>query len=295
MKEQIMNIISKMVTERMEVECEVEFKKVEKNNGVVLQAIVIKEAGENVLPTIYIDEMILAVERKEKEIKDVVEEILFLHKKKRYAGKFGEIVEDMSKESIIKNAVYQLVNRQKNAARLENSPHKDMLDLTALYRVILGDCEEGTASFIVSNALCEKLEIGAVELDEAAIKNTAERCDFKIMSIGAVMANMAGIHEVMLPESDIPMYVLTNADGIHGATILMYKEYLEELSDKLQDDLYILPSSIHEVLAIPSSLGDPQMLTEMVGEVNATEVDAEEVLGNQIYKYIRETGELEVM
>ena len=48
-------------------------------------------------------------------------------------------------------------------------------------------------------------------------------------------------------------YVVTNAMGINGAAVILYQNVLEKIADRLKGDYYILPSSIHEVLAIQCS------------------------------------------
>lgn len=90
------------------------------------------------------------------------------------------------------------------------------------------------------------------------------------------------------------MFVLSNERKINGASIILYNEQLAELSDKLSDDLLIMPSSIHEVLAVPASSMDAIDLKQMVREVNDTEVSEQEILGYSVYRYNRETGTIEV-
>jgi len=45
--------------------------------------------------------------------------------------------------------------------------------------------------------------------------------------------------------------VLTNKKKQHGAATILYKDVLKKLRDELDKDIYILPSSIHEVLLFP--------------------------------------------
>ena len=73
-----------------------------------------------------------------------------------------------------------------------------------------------------------------------------------------------------------------------------YKEYFAEVASKLKSDLYVLPSSIHEVIAVPTEGYEPWSLTKMVGEINDKEVAEEEVLGDSIYRYSLMTGNLSI-
>ena len=65
----------------------------------------------------------------------------------------------------------------------------------------------------------------------------------------------------------------------------MYEEPLHELAEKIGSDLYILPSSIHEVIAVSADFGSPDELAEMVYEINMDQVDINDRLSNQVYCY----------
>ena len=68
-------------------------------------------------------------------------------------------------------------------------------------------------------------------------------------------------------------------------------EVLSEVAEKFDNDLYILPSSIHECIALPAE-GDVLMVAEMVKVVNSTEVLPEEVLSDSVYKFDRKEKRL---
>lgn len=75
-----------------------------------------------------------------------------------------------------------------------------------------------------------------------------------------------------------------------GATVLLYDDILKELSDLFEKDLIILPSSIHEVLILAADENDRQNLdhyTAMVKEVNASQLQDEEILSDHAYYYCR--------
>ena len=101
------------------------------------------------------------------------------------------------------------------------------------------------------------------------------------------------IDELFTPE-EIPMFVITNDLKLNGAASIYYSDVLEKIAEKLRDDLYILPSSIHEVIAIPSKYGDLESLSTMVKEVNSTQVAEEEQLSDNVYLYTASTKELHI-
>ena len=57
--------------------------------------------------------------------------------------------------------------------------------------------------------------------------------------------------------------------------------------------MYILPSSIHEVIMIPADrIDDPQKLSSMVHEANTTVVSTGDVLSDSVYYYDRKKDQI---
>ena len=55
----------------------------------------------------------------------------------------------------------------------------------------------------------------------------------------------------------------------------------------MESDFYILPSSVHEMILIPLFTDDMESLSQMVKEVNATQLKPEDVLSDHAYVYRR--------
>ena len=80
---------------------------------------------------------------------------------------------------------------------------------------------------------------------------------------------------------------------MNGASVMLYKDPLRDFANYMGHDLYILPSSIHEVILIPAYDHDSyDELTSMVKEVNSTQLSKEEILSDHVYFYSRETGQI---
>lgn len=207
----------------------------------------------------------------------------------RYAKKLTE------KEYILANVEYQLVNAERNIERLQDVPGKKIADLVAIYITVVNNSEKGFTSYVLSNKCLEAVGISIEELDAAASRNT-QRVGFVVKTMSEVILELIEMSDKIAAEMNggPRIYVLTNSRGINGANILLYKEQLEKVAERIMGDFYILPSSIHELLAIPEEDIDVKYLREMVKTVNDNEVLPEEILGYKIYKYSRKTGEIEV-
>ena len=101
--------------------------------------------------------------------------------------------------------------------------------------------------------------------------------------------------DVLFPENDDYMHVCGNSDKMFGATQMLVPQALEKVADTLGDSFYILPSSIHEFIAIRESRVDSvDELKNMVQDVNRTEVADNEILSDNVYFYNRVTKELAI-
>ena len=99
--------------------------------------------------------------------------------------------------------------------------------------------------------------------------------------------------EIGEDEKQDVMYVLTNSLRNYGAACLFYPHVLEMVGEMLKEDYYVLPSSVHEVIIVPESKAlDADEMSEMVVEINETQVEPEEVLSDHAYFYQRDSKKL---
>ena len=80
---------------------------------------------------------------------------------------------------------------------------------------------------------------------------------------------------------------MTNKYQINGASVLLYNGLLDGLAEKLGTDLYVIPSSIHELIIMPAEDGSLSLskLSDMVKEINENHVKEEEILSDCAYYY----------
>ena len=89
------------------------------------------------------------------------------------------------------------------------------------------------------------------------------------------------------------MYVVSNKKNLFGASAILYSDYLEEWAEELECDLYVIPSSVHELLVMPVAHAySGEEITEMIREINRTQVAREEILSDHVYIYRRNEGRI---
>lgn len=77
------------------------------------------------------------------------------------------------------------------------------------------------------------------------------------------------------------MVVITNHNKIYGAISLLFCE--DELHEKLGDDIIIIPSSVHEVIAVSAMGVFTAQLDSFIRKTNKELVEKHEILSNHYY------------
>lgn len=93
-------------------------------------------------------------------------------------------------------------------------------------------------------------------------------------------------------EENVMLYILCTPQPASGAAVLLNRDAMQKASDAIGGDLFILPSSIHEVLLVSSVGLRPEELEGLVQSMNRSEVRPEEVLSNHVYRYDCQTKQL---
>ena len=86
------------------------------------------------------------------------------------------------------------------------------------------------------------------------------------------------------------MAVFTNRSRFYGAAGLLLLGMMEEYAKKMGSNLFLIPSSVHELILIPDDGRLPaKALNQMVKEVNREEVLPMDQLSGHVYYYDRES------
>ena len=198
-----------------------------------------------------------------------------------------EVLKKIAKKSLF----VKLVNTERNESLVEQSISKEFLDLSAVVRVVLKMDKEGMSSMALSKGDAEILGMTEEEIYAAALANTLRLFPPKLMNLGRYVEMRIGA-ELPLGEDEVTTYILTNQKEVDGAIYFMSPEVVGAIAEALEDDLYILPSSVNEVLLVRASeLEDGvDKLKEMVRDANETVVAEKDILSYNVYHYDKEHG-----
>lgn len=293
------SFIKEIITERMGQGYSIRIFKVMKNNSLELDSLVVLKDGKNFAPNIYLniyyDSYISGT-----PIIEVADRICMIYK--HCAIPIVQEDFEYTLELMKPYIFFRLVSFERNKKLLKQIPHIRYLDLAITFHCLVRSEAEGIGTIRITNDHIEQWGIACDELKELACHNTKRLFPPTIRTMEEVIKELIsneedgdnGWYDYDRPEGELyPMYILTNEKGINGASCLLYKDIIREFAQLIDSDLYILPSSIHEIILVPlKDLKDKDRFQSMVEDINIYQVPPEEILSDHVYVYSKEKDEI---
>lgn len=262
-----------------------------KNNGTRRTGLTISRIGTNISPTIYLEEYYhqyqdgMSIEHIACNIVELYHEIKFEHS--------WEVQQLQDFERIKSQIVYKLIHRSQNKKLLEDIPFIPYLDLAIVFFVLLETTEHGTATITITKEMQRVWDVPSLTLYQLASINTPKLLPAEFKPMRTVICEMLGSKQTEDDLEDNHMYILSNTLRHLGASCILYNHVLEDIGNQLDEDFYILPSSIHETIILPARFSPAKSsLDEMIEEINLTQLDEEEILSNRAYYYDHQKNKL---
>lgn len=280
----------KVVIEKLKkdlgVEYDIKEQDVVKINHVEKFGICVSNGQSDLMPVIYIEEFYDRYINGEsmEDIIDVFKKIIDESGEQEF---LAENFQNMLCWEKVKNQLKaKVVNTQRNIEMLKKMPHVVLADLSIVFHVELAQTQNGIASIQINNLLMKQLGVDSNTLYQQAVDNMEE--EYTLRSLSGIITGE--------DETEDGMWVLSNKSCICGAVEIVCDKVKNDLVDKFGNrNLYILPSSIHELILVPiSDKFEPEMLLEMVVQINATEVEDKDFLADSVYIFDAETKEISI-
>lgn len=180
-------------------------------------------------------------------------------------------------------------------------PHREYLDLAIVYRFIVDIGENGITSVMIRNTVATMFGLTETQLFQFAAENTRRMFPPVVKSMQTVIKDLLYNGGLDLDSEDVEiledflesisqeeqLYVIGNPRNTNGAISILYEDVLYHLAQKVDSDLYIMPSSVHECIATSSKNGTVETFASMVESVNMSDVPLTDRLSNQVYYYDR--------
>lgn len=251
---------------------EVEIEEIKKN-GLTFTGICEKNA--KVVPIVYLNDFYEEYETGKKNFLEIVKEIneIMDAEVPSYDLNF------LGNYDIVKEKLFLRSFHYENLP--EDCIYTQTKDLCGVPYILLDE----NSSTIVKKAMLNEWGVDEKTLILDTLKSQYNM-GYECISLIEMIKKETGM-DISETENAYPMYILTNSRKIHGAGIIFNEKIMKEVENIVGKKFYILPSSIHEVLLVPSNFTKEKYehLTQMVGEVNSECVSEEEILSDHAYYY----------
>ena len=276
---------------------DIQIQQIRKNNGVLLDGLIIGKAKNSVAPTIYLNSYYMDYSQG-KSIDKILEDIMFIYKENSDVN-LGEMRKLLDFSNLKDRVAFKLIQKEKNQELLKEIPYFEFLDLAVVFYLLLDENHGGQMTALIHNSHMEQWGLTIKELSCFAKKNTPVLLPPEIRTMEEVIRDIFtkqlsefsdDLFEDLfgMDQSNPSIYVLSNKNQINGAVCILYEDLLKHFAEEQKSDIIILPSSVHETLLILDRENlKYEELKEMVCQINQSEVPEEDMLSNSIYRYER--------
>lgn len=257
-------------------------------NGTVKHSVEVSNAESGVFPCVNLDKYYMQY-KSDEDIDTLLEKIV-LDCKSEVSVKLTDISDFTYWENIKTRIFARLINTEKNVSLLSEIPNREYLDLSLVYYVRIETEQQGEYGMIqIRNWHMLQWEVDENILFQTARENLSGKEEALLESMAEILNSYLGT-----ADNGIHMYVLGNTSRLNGAVQMCNRELLHKIAENFKDDVWILPSSIHEVVLLPAGCAEngAEGLADIVREVNDTQVEANEILSYHVYLYRRDTNEV---
>lgn len=186
------------------------------------------------------------------------------------------------------------VNWELNEKQLQSRPHLRKLDLALCFYIQMHMADGSACSCEVTQGLADLWQTSAEDLYQRALENITRDWEILFQPLDDILWPEDPDEGCCPGELAAPMdpaariFILSSRENCAGAVLMFISDRIRQLAEIEQRDIFILPSSIHEVLLLADNHEmNAKSLKEIVMSVNRSTVDAQEVLSDHVYRYIR--------
>ncbi len=300
MVENFINDVKERVCSKLkDRNCIVKLNPVVKINKIHKTGITILNEGESAAPTLYFEDFYPLYERG-CSIDEIADKIIAINDAQKNTipvefMKMGDF------EYAKKNITLKLINAEENRTILDDVPHiiYSDLGLAIIFEITVIDqsSKEIMSARIPTNVMNE-WNTDTDELFELGRENTVRMMGVYIKEMKEAFDDLTQDGAIRIDDelyralSDVyrmPIYMLTNNYKLYGAVNIFIDGVLRGVSDMLEDDICIIPSSMHEVLLIPLRLVDClDDINAMICGITEDALPKQDFLSGNCYIYSRQ-------
>ncbi|MCI9126773.1 MAG: hypothetical protein HFG28_06210 [Eubacterium sp.] len=159
------------------------------------------------------------------------------------------------------------------------------------YPVVVRRMEDIVSEMILNDILGDEEWVDAYddEYDEDCISEDTEYGEYTYGELKGIVREEVENLKI----DDLNMYVMSNTMKLNGAACITYPGAIRDFALEHNSDVYIIPSSVHELILIPDIKCSIDTINDLIKDVNRRQLDPVEILSDHAYIYRLKTGEIE--
>lgn len=179
----------------------------------------------------------------------------------------------------------RLVNPKFQSERLKGVPFTPFCDMAITYHILVQKTRTSVVSVRVTDEMFKGYGITIERLHEDALRNSPRLFPDRHEPVISILQNLP-------PElawyGDSTLIFISNTDIVSGAAAICYDDVLKKIAEKVNANLYIIPSSTEECLALSEKSGvSLENVQKTLMKVNANMEDPSQQLSDHLYYYDR--------
>ena len=258
---------------------EIIYRRVTKHNRKNLHGVILQFPDSAAAPTFYLEDLYDAY-LKGTSADELADSLISFAKENKLGTLPGNIDLD-DYEHAKRNLGLCVLGLERNREYLSEMIYEEFEDL-ALVPMIFTNDFRGPGHIKVRKDFLNLWNVTEEEVMRQARENSP-----KLLPVTFRQLNDIGSEGESLDKTGL--FVISNAYFAGGAAAAFYPKVLECIAMALGRDLFVLPSSINEMIVVTDDGQDPEPLLKIVMDVNRTQVAPEDVLSDSVYYYNRET------
>lgn len=197
-------------------------------------------------------------------------------------------------ETVKDKVIFTLVNRKENADYLQDAAYLPFEDLAKVFYIRVDE----NVRIKVTKPMYSQWGVNLEELEKTARENMQEKLPPRLLNLEACPFPLENARNCLAETGSLTgrLYNLTNAEFHLGAAVMFYPGVMEQITQRMKEPFYILPSSVDDLMLVPKreeiTLSD---VRDLVRIANREAVSPEDFLSDNVYCYDSKTREIRMM
>ena len=213
--------------------------------------------------------------------------------RKHIAAKI-QAVDVCNYETVKDKVIFTLINQKENSEYLQDAVYLPFEDLAKVFYIRVDE----NARIKVTKPMYSQWGVNFDALKKTARENMQKKLPPLLFNVEACPFPLTNVKNCLAETESLTggLYNLTNAEFHLGAAVMFYPDVMEQITQRMKEPFYILPSSVDDLMLVPKreelTLTDVRDLLRIA---NREAVAPEDYLSDNVYCYDSKTKEIRMM